>query len=194
MPTADDAAVLTGVRSRTRTAIVESAISLWARDFQASLSEIAERAEVSRSTLHRYFPERESLITAALATAMNTLECGVEATVEESAPALDQLQALLRTMIDHGNIVLFLFSDPTRFEGYDTWDSGSGEHALEPLITQAQNEGSLAADVPPDWIVSTFYSLGYIAAEAIENQSMTKHVAQEVAIRTFVQGLGASRT
>src|SRR5687767_4699401 len=60
----------TPVRRRTRRAIVDAAVRMWARDFAAPLSAIAEQAAVSRSTLHRYFPDRPALLDACLRTAL----------------------------------------------------------------------------------------------------------------------------
>ena len=47
-----------GPRTRTRRAILEAAMVVLAENGTASLADIASAAEVGRSTLHRYFPER----------------------------------------------------------------------------------------------------------------------------------------
>ena len=54
----------TGLRGRTRRAILDAAMSVLADNPSASLSDIAAAAEVGRSTVHRYFAERTELIKA----------------------------------------------------------------------------------------------------------------------------------
>lgn len=184
-----DGSALGGVRGRTRTAIVEAAVTMWARDFSASVAEIAARAEVSRSTLHRYFPDRQSLIDAALGSALTCLEDDVGARVDEDQPAARQLEHLIRALIDNSDRVIFLFSDPARFADNPQWDNQDDDTSLEPLVRAAQAEGDLDPEVEISWIVATMYSLVYIAAEAIENQTMSRHEAQDRAVRTFLRGL-----
>ena len=56
--------IATGARGRTRKAILDAAIGVLATDPAASLGQIADAADVGRTTLHRYFPERADLLTA----------------------------------------------------------------------------------------------------------------------------------
>ncbi|WP_159149695.1 TetR family transcriptional regulator, partial [Dietzia lutea] len=48
----------TGARARTRSAILDAAVEVLAEDRQASMADIATAAQVGRTTVHRYFPER----------------------------------------------------------------------------------------------------------------------------------------
>lgn len=56
-------------RERTRKAILDAAVSVFASKPAATLSEIASAARVGRTTLHRYFPERSDLVDAVAAEA-----------------------------------------------------------------------------------------------------------------------------
>lgn len=179
-----------GVRQRTRRAILDAAIALWSRDFSASLGDIAERAAVSRSTLHRYFPERQALVDAALAEAVAAIEREGEKALVGCRTAVDELSALMRAGIDNGDAILFLFSDPNRFAGNPYWDESEDEDVLG-VITRAQAEGGIAADVTPGWILGVFYSLIYTAAEAIASDQLPRHRAVDVAVRTFLHGVGS---
>lgn len=175
-----------GTRGRTRRAILEAAAAVWARDFSASLGDIAERAEVSRSTLHRYFADRQSLVDALLADSLELMGAAGASTVD--AGATDALLSLLRTLIDMGDRVIFLFADPRRFEGHPLWLGGDGEGSLVPLIEQAQAERGLDPGFDPRWIEAMCYGLVYTAAESINNGVLPRHAAGDVAIRTLLQG------
>ncbi|WP_161962393.1 TetR/AcrR family transcriptional regulator [Nocardioides speluncae] len=182
----------TGIRQRTRKAILDGALSVWARDFTATLHDIADAAEVSRSTLHRYFPDRQSLVDAAKDAAIAALEeSGVRA-VSSGSDAADQLDAMLRATVDVGNAVIFLFFDPNRFA--DIWEGDDAEDAhseLREIVTRAQADGAVAADVAPDWVINMFYAVVYTAAESVNDGALPRHRAGEVASRTFFGGLGA---
>lgn len=192
-PRSYDAAMAeTGVRQRTRKAIVDGALSVWARDFGAKLHDIADAAGVSRSTLHRYFPDRESLVEAAKDAALAALEESGGRAASSSDRAADQLDAMLRATVDVGDAVIFLFFDPNRFA--DLWedDGGEDQHGeLREIVTRAQADGTVAADVHPEWVINMFYAVVYTAAETINAGALPRHRAGEIASRTFFGGLGS---
>jgi AcrR family transcriptional regulator len=151
-----------GARARTRQAVLDAAASVWARDFSASLSAIAERAQVSRSTLHRYFTDRQALIDALLLDSLARLEA-LDDVSAPAASAIDTLEQYLRAGIDMGDRVIFLFSDPNRFEGNPHWSAEDGDEEMRALIDRAREEGDLAAGVPTSWAVTLYYALLYSA-------------------------------
>ncbi len=53
-----------GPRERTRKAILDAAMTVLADNPSASLTDIAAAADVGRSTVHRYYPERTDLLRA----------------------------------------------------------------------------------------------------------------------------------
>lgn len=171
-----------GARARTRQAVLDAAASVWARDFSASLSAIAERAEVSRSTLHRYFTDRQALIDALLLDSLARLESlddGVAA-----ASAMDTLEQYLRAGVAMGDRVIFLFSDPNRFDGNPHWAAEDSDDEMRALIDSARTEGSIAPGIPTSWAVSLYYAVLYTAAE-VSNQDLPRHVAADLAVRSF---------
>lgn len=187
-----DATEVTGVRQRTRAAIVDAAVRVWARDWSASLGEIAEAATVSRSTLHRYFAERQDLVEAAYTRAMTDLEESYDAATHAPASAREELEEMMRGTIAVGDAVIFLFSDPERFSDRPGWDDDDQHADLIAVIRRAQEEEAIARDVAPEWVVGVFYSLIYVAAEAINSGHLPRHRAGEVAARTFFGGVGAT--
>lgn len=69
----------TAQRSRTRRAIVDAATALIAEGGDPSMSEIAERAEVSRRTIYLHFPTLDQLVLDATVGLVNV---GVDAALE----------------------------------------------------------------------------------------------------------------
>lgn len=172
-----------GARARTRQAVLNAAASLWAHDFSASLSAIAERAEVSRSTLHRYFTDRQALVDALLLDSLawlGTLDGGST----EGASAMDTLEQYLRAGVEMGDRVIFLFADPNRFDGNPHWTADDGDEEMRALVGRAHDEGSIARGIPTSWAISLFYAVLYTAAE-VSNQDLPRHVAADLAVQSF---------
>jgi AcrR family transcriptional regulator len=178
----------TGVRQRTRRAIVDAALTAWSRDFSASLGDIADRAGVSRSTLHRYFPDRQSLVDAGLVAATGLIEQQAATATADSRTAAQELESLMRASIDVGDAIVFLFADPDRFTGNPNWHEGE-DPELPALIRRAQAEGALHDDLDPTWVVGVFYAVIYLAAQAITTGRAPRHRAGDVAVRTFFRGV-----
>lgn len=181
------------VRQRTRRDILRAAIQVWARDFTASLGDIAERAGVSRSTLHRYYPERQQLLEAAAGEAMTALErAAVTCTARATTPR-EELQGLLESVVVEGDAVIFLFSDSSRFASLPGWgDQPDPDPQMVALVERAQAEGSVRPDMTPKWVIDTFYSLGYVAAEEVHAGTMSLPQAIDAAVRTFFGGVGTT--
>jgi AcrR family transcriptional regulator len=188
----------TPVRRRTRRAIVDAAVHTWARDFAAPLSAIAEHAAVSRSTLHRYFPDRTALLDACLRTALEVFgqasPCDEVPHTAPEPPALDQLLNQLESVVRLGDWVLFLWTDPTRFAGHPLADDlvGGEDDATLALIRRGQAEGSLDPEAPADWLLGVYYSVLYCAAEQAVRGAMPAHEAGRLAVRALRGGITPS--
>ncbi|MCM6771959.1 TetR/AcrR family transcriptional regulator [Nocardia sp. CDC159] len=185
-----DRPVASGVRSRTRAAIVEAALAVWAREIAAPLTDIAERAGVSRSTLHRYFPERQNLLDAVLMESLRVLDA-VVARAADAATPLDRLTTLLRSFVEVGDRVVFLYADPDRFTGNPHWRP-VGNRSLRTLIEAAQSDGVLDAALPASWIEAVFNAHIYVAAEAAQAGAEPAHVIADRAVRTLLGGVATS--
>ncbi|SEE55576.1 TetR/AcrR family transcriptional regulator [Jiangella alba] len=178
----------TGVRQRTRRAILDAAVALWARDFSASLGDIADRAEVSRSTLHRYFPERQSLVDALLIDSQARLGEAWGAAVAASSAPIETIENIMGAIVDLADHVLFLFSDPDRFEGNPHWDD-SDDDTLPDLIRAAQSSGDLDPAIDPTFVIGVMYSLIYVTAESVSAGTLPRHKATDTLVRVFRHGL-----
>lgn len=186
----EEASTDTAVRRRTRRAIIDAAVHLWARDFHASLSAIASEAGVSRSTLHRYFAERDALIDAALQTAWEVFG-DADACRSRSAGPLEQLCQQLQGCVALGDWVLFLWTDPSRFDERP----GSAELFAESpdgtsaLLLAAQESGEIDAELPLPWLTTVYYSLLYAGAEAAATGTVPVFDAGRFAVRAFRNGV-----
>jgi TetR/AcrR family transcriptional repressor of lfrA len=102
-----------GVRSRTRKAILDAASTVLATNPAASLGDIATAADVGRSTLHRHFAERSELLRALAVHVHALSNAAIDRAEPNCGPPLDALRRVVETQLDLGPIVPFIYNEPT---------------------------------------------------------------------------------
>ncbi|MET0234456.1 MAG: TetR/AcrR family transcriptional regulator [Kibdelosporangium sp.] len=177
-------------RSRTRQAILGAAASVLARDRAATLPEIAEAAGVGRTTLHRYFPDRDALINAAVADSIAAIEQAVtEARIDEGSP-LEALRRLVTAYLHVGDRLVFLFNDPHVMRGYGVDpDPDPGPDPALDLIARGQAEGVFDAEVSPRWIRHVLWALVYTGIDEAASGNLSRHGVASTVMRTFERGI-----
>jgi AcrR family transcriptional regulator len=176
-----------GVRDRTRRAILGAAASVLARDRGATLAEVAAAAGVGRSTLHRYFADREQLVQAAVEDSLRALDQSMEDAALDQGPPLEAMRRLVAAMVGVGDRLLFLFGDPRVLEGREG-PMPTGGPVIE-LIERGQAEGVFDPEVSPGWVEHVLWALVYTAAEEANNGRLPRHGVTATVIRTFENGI-----
>jgi AcrR family transcriptional regulator len=168
------AGTVSGVETRRRAdaerniaAIITAAGDLFGRGQAPSMGEVATAAGVRRATLYGHFPSREDLLDAVIAhaithtdEALTALELdrdrpdvALERLVGTSWPILDRYRRLRTTAVaELGPARLRRHHDRTL-------------HHVEQLIHRGQDAGLFRADLPLDWLVTTFYAVLHAAAD-----------------------------
>jgi AcrR family transcriptional regulator len=177
-----------GVRGRTRRAILDAAATTLARDRAATLADIAAAANVGRSTLQRYFPDREDLLDAVVTDSLRAVgQAAAEAALDDGPPA-EAMRRLVTAMVDVGDRVLFLYGDPRVLEhAGETADGGSPE--VIRLIERGQAEGVFDPEVDAPWIERVLWALVYAGCDAAGRGTLPRHAAATTVIRTFENGV-----
>ncbi|MFD4211158.1 TetR/AcrR family transcriptional regulator, partial [Micromonospora tulbaghiae] len=120
-----DIAGESGTRNRTRRAILGAAAEVLARDRTATLADIAKAAQVGRSTLHRYFPDRDVLVHAAVADSYLVIQQSIQDAAVDQGTALEAMRRLVAAIVDTGGRMLFLYGDSRVLEDFAARDGGS---------------------------------------------------------------------
>ena len=177
-----------GARARTRRAILRAAATVLSRDRNAPLSSVAEVAEVGRSTLHRYFPEREDLVAATFEEAFAELGRVMEEARVDEGPATEALRRVVAAHVEAGEWVLFAFGDPA--------DQPQGVEESEPepaflvdLVRRGQSEGGIAADLDPVWVVNVVWALVFTGMEQVQAGRLSRHAVAATVVRTLEGGV-----
>jgi AcrR family transcriptional regulator len=180
----------TSVRSRTRGAILAAAASVLARDRTATLPDIAEAAGVGRTTVHRYFPDRESLIEAAIEESLQAIHQSVaEAALDQGSP-LDAMRRAVAAMVAVGDRLMFVFGDPRVLEGYRAPDGvvPPSDPVLD-LIKRGQAEGAFDPEASASWIQHVLWVLVYRGCEDADRGELPRHSITATVIRTLENGI-----
>ncbi|MFC5144690.1 TetR/AcrR family transcriptional regulator [Streptomyces aureoversilis] len=181
-----------GARGRTRRAILGAAASVLSRRRNATVADIAAAADVGRSTLQRYFPDREMLVSAVVEDSLQRLGESLKEARIHQGPPLQALRRLVVAMLDVGDHVLFLYGDPRITEavaGRDGSDPAAEE--IRRLIRRGQAEGLLDAEVSSEWIEHVLWAHVSAGCMAISGGTLPRHGASAWVIRTLESGIGA---
>uniref|UniRef100_A0A5Q5BTD9 Transcriptional regulator, TetR family n=2 Tax=unclassified Mycobacterium TaxID=2642494 RepID=A0A5Q5BTD9_MYCSS len=149
---------LSGPQARTRAAILEATASVLARDRTATLPEIAAAAGVGRTTLHRYFIDRDRLIYEATLDSVRVINETIAAAATDEGPVLDAMRRLTTTMVPVGDRIVFLFADPAILRDIPAEDQPDHTPIMK-LIVRGQRQGVFDTEISVEWIELAFFAL-----------------------------------
>lgn len=179
---------LSATQVRTRGAIIEAAAAVLADDRTATLPEIAKAAGVGRTTVHRYFPDRESLINETILDSVQVVSEAVAAAAPEDGCPMEAMRRVINAMISVGNRILFLFDDPALTRDMPP-ESLPDASRLADLIRRGQADGTFDPESSSLWIEHALYGLVKWACQDSKDGLMPRHAAAPAVIRTFERGV-----
>ena len=187
------APVESGTRVRTRRAILDAAVSALTRNPQAALADIAVVANVGRSTVHRYFPERSDLLAAIGVDATEKIAAAtVRARLGESS-APDALTRLVQEYFELGDLLLLVINRPDMFDIGD-WDTETdADRALILTIKRGHVEGTVDTKLDPEWIQHLLWGLLFSSWELTRLARAPKHHALSQCVYTLAKAITPQR-
>jgi AcrR family transcriptional regulator len=147
------------IRDFRREQVIQAARRLFGErgSLEVSVSEIAEAAGVSRSTVYNYFSTREEVLVACLQSGQARLIAAVDDAIASSADPVDQLGAIFEACISHVDqspaffrMMTAVTSTLSATEAASVELSVTGVHvgiALRSAIVAAVAAGTFDADV-----------------------------------------------
>lgn len=183
--------VESGPRARTRRAILDAAIRLWGRDPSASLGDVAAEAQVGRTTVHRYFADRESLLAAVTVDVAEQVVRAVGRSRPTDGPAPDALGRLVQEAFDLGDVLSLIFNGTVTVEDA-VWADLTGDAAtLIDLVERGHREGSIDRELPPVWVENVVWSSLYAAWDLLRTSDMGKPEVLRVMLRCLTRAVAA---
>jgi AcrR family transcriptional regulator len=181
-----------GSRSRTQGAILAATATVLAKNPAATMPEIAKAAAVGRTTVHRYFADRPTLIRAATAEAIRALHQAIEDASPGQGPPLDATRRVIAAMVTMADRILFLFGDPRLLQQYFDAALPAAETVLQ-LIERGQTEGVFDRDLSATWIQHSLWALVYRGCKDAEQGALPPHEVARVVARTLECGIRGCR-
>jgi AcrR family transcriptional regulator len=183
-----------GVRGRTRRAILAAAASVLARNRAATLADIAEAAGVGRSTLHRYFSDREELINAVVEDSLTVINESIDEAALGQGPPAEAMRRLVAAMLDVAHRLMFLWGDPRVLEAFEkpTPDEECAESAprsVLSMIERGQAEGVFDPELSADWIQNVLWAIVYTGVDQVDKGLIPRHGVYAMVIRTLENGI-----
>lgn len=140
-------------------------MAVLAEDTGASLGDIAAAAEVGRSTLHRYFPERTDLLRALALHVHALSNAAIEHAEPDCGPPVEALRRVVECQLDLGPIVPFVYNEPSIMSDPEmAAELDTGDEVIVEVLNRVATQGSAG---PPEWPRLVFWALlhaGYDAA------------------------------
>lgn len=176
MASSDESAV----RIRTRRAIVDAAITALAADPATSLADIADRAGVGRTTLHRYFGDRAELESAVAAVVGERLTEAQQRADLGSGTGRAALVRLAREYFDLGDALSFMFAG-----NIDVGNSTQPCAELADATGRGHIDGSVDPAFSSQWVDYLTWCLLYAGWSFTNDDGGSRHDALALIVRSL---------
>jgi AcrR family transcriptional regulator len=188
----DGAPAESGTRARTRRAILDAAVAVLSTDKSASLGDVAQAAQVGRTTLHRYFPERADLVEAIGTEAVERTRAAITAArLDDGAPA-SALRRLAFEYFDLGPWYMVLFNELSGGEPEFWAESDAVEEPVRDLLRRGQADGVFDDQLSVAWLVRTLWWMLFNAWAMHDEGEATRADALRMAVRS-IEGVALAR-
>ncbi|NLT06202.1 MAG: TetR/AcrR family transcriptional regulator [Solirubrobacterales bacterium] len=150
--------------------ILDAAIDLLASRPDASMSQVAAAAGVSRQTVYGHFASREALLEAVAERALAETLAAIDGSDPERGPPAEALARLTdawwSAVVRHAEVLGALAA------AYPDRGDVHALHApirarIEALARRGQDSGAFAADSAPGWLAAAFVGLMHAAADEV---------------------------
>jgi AcrR family transcriptional regulator len=175
-------------RRGMRLPLLDVAAEVLVADPAASLAEVAEAAGIGRTTLHKHYATRDDLLRAVGHRAVDLWE---QALAQVTDGPDGGLRAIIASMVVVGSQLGFLWRTPAlhRDQALDERADAMKERTLA-VLRRAADRGVLAPATPDWWLLDSFFSLIYVAAESVADGHLAPNDAPRLVTDTFLHGIG----
>ncbi|GEK21815.1 TetR/AcrR family transcriptional regulator [Cellulomonas xylanilytica] len=181
--------IATGARGRTRKAILDAAVRALAQDPAASLGQIADAADVGRTTLHRYFPDRAELLAAVAQEAGQQLSDAAGRARLDDGPGLDALLRSCQTLLQLGDLLTLMFSEVVSIEACGS-ELGFTQ-ALDDACARGLADGTLDTRLTAGWVQGVLWSSLYLGWSELREGTTPSHDVVSQLLLTVRKALAA---
>lgn len=174
-----------GTRTRTRQAIVEAAVQVFGRDASATLGEVAAAADIGRTTLHRYFPERSDLLAAINDEGIARLNRATAQARLADGTGAEALRRLCQEYFDLGGLLSLIFNEPQLVTDPAWSGAGASDPEFVALVERGHRDGTIDPELPVTWLQSLLWSQLYAGWSYVNDTGASRHEVLRLVLRTI---------
>jgi AcrR family transcriptional regulator len=180
----------------TKDKITEAAVGILNDDPSAALERIAEKAGVTRRTLHRHFTDRADLIHACGAAVHQKCKAAMYEALASSKDPLVQLENILYAGIDCGAKYSLFHKTHMKEDHHhhhdneDCADFDSLSSRFAKLITTLIDKGKISNRLSVEWIKMFFASVVEATVNSSEYGVVANKSLKQFAWFSFSKGIG----
>ena len=143
--------------SNTRQKIIDAAFDVFAKDLSAPLEKVADAADISRMTLHRYFKTRQDLLEAMWLEFIDWGNQIIDESMAQYNQPRDQLQAIVMRSAEMGDRFHFLMHASEEID-HETHQAQAQEmeDKMMRLVNVLRSNRLLKEDLPTAWIMHLY--------------------------------------
>ncbi len=169
--------------------IIKAVITCLSRKPGASLEDIAYNAEISRTTLFRYFPSREKLFEKVVLELDNRIQTRLMPVLEEDISAIEMLKKFAEIIIHQCVQFDFLLYEP--FIQQNPVNQSIIKQALKlfhDMIECLQQEGVIRKHINIYWAAKNLEMMIRAMSECIHDGDVAVNAAPQMLVDTFLNG------
>ena len=174
----------------TKNILIESAIEVLNENASCSMDVVAEKAGVTRRTLHRYFQSREHLIQDCLELIMTNTLTDVEAVIKTNGTPIEQLRQMFYNDVRKGKHFEF-------FQKFSEHLTESNSHSdmeemgklFYKLLDQLKLENVIETTLSNEWITYVWMGMVRSANQALKDGAVAPIKVNELAWNAFSKGM-----
>jgi TetR/AcrR family transcriptional regulator, mexCD-oprJ operon repressor len=171
-------------------ALLDAVARTLAREPGASMQQIAAASGVSRTTLHRAFGDRDTLVERASAHVLAQIEELFDAAGIDDAPVPDAFDRLLDAALPFGRACALLFSEPVVYRVPLLVERiRAQDERLARFLGRGQTDGVFRPDLPPRWLAFSVTAQLEAAWWAVEEGHVGGRGAPRLLRATILDGL-----
>jgi AcrR family transcriptional regulator len=156
---------------RNRDAILEAGLRVLSGQPDASLADIARASGVTRTTIYAHFANREELLDALVQQSIGR----AAATIVSSQPGVGSAQQALTSAVTASwreiaaNAPVLDLASRVLGEAATAERHAPVADAVTAIVRRGQQDGSFRADLPEQWLVTTYFALVHAAGRQSAN-------------------------
>lgn len=182
----------------TQQKILDAAIEVFNADFSAPLEKVAEKADVTRRTLHRYFKDRADLLDYCEKDMQARCSKAMIDALNSSCDPLVQLENMLYAGIDCGAKYSFFHKLHMR-EGHqhqhdkeECVEFDSLSNKLSQVVITLRDADVISPDITVEWVNTLFSSVIAATVNGRDYGTVATKSLKQFAWFSFSRGIGIS--